>query len=70
MVLFNFVTLYQKFENNQIVQVLNPMGNVLTIGKVKFASRNLPDKGEVLTTISYLNDEIWSLANKKKSTER
>lgn len=56
------ITKFESFEKNQIVQVVNPQGNVLSIGKVLYSSKAMPDKGEVLETISYLNDEIWSIA--------
>ncbi|MHA1990099.1 MAG: PUA domain-containing protein [Candidatus Hodarchaeales archaeon] len=56
------ITKFDSFEKNQIVQVVNPQGNVLSIGEVMFSSKDMPDKGEVLKIISYLNDEIWSIA--------
>jgi PUA domain protein len=56
------ITKFDVFEKNQIVQVVNPQGNVLSVGEVIFSSKEMPDKGEVLKTIAFLNDEIWSIA--------
>lgn len=56
------ITKFDTFEKNEIVQVVNPQGNVLSIGEVLFSSEEMPDKGEVLKTVSFLNDEIWSIA--------
>ena len=60
------ITKFDIFQKNQVVQVVNPMGNVLSIGEVIYSSIKMPDRGEVLKTISYLNDEIWSIADQIK----
>lgn len=60
------ITKFDTFEKDQIVQVVNPQGNVLCIGEALFSSEDIPESGEVLKSISYLNDEIWSIAKDLK----
>ena len=63
------ITKFEEFEKGQLVQILNPQGNVLSLAESLFSSEDMPTKGQVMKTLSFLNDEIWRAAEKIKKDE-
>ena len=53
------ITKYEQINKGTIIQILNPQGNVLCVGKTIVGSEELPEKGIVANTLIWLNDEIW-----------
>ena len=54
------ITKHEHFAKGSFVQVLNPQNNILCVGKTAVTSDELPEKGLVVFTLIWLNDEVWN----------
>ena len=53
---------WDPFAKDDYVIIINLQKAAMSLGKTLLASKELPDKGKVTTTLHYLNDEIWKYA--------